>query len=180
MGTVPRIPTRLYEGETPQAVLRRCHDHTRLHLRAAEDLVAADSKTAPARVIADVASDLREYFGNVLPVHENDECSSVIPALPDDESLDEHLKLIANEHALLKVILSEIDPLWRRLGEDELTLDGLRPELATATRRLVAVFELHHAREEEHLFPRVELLPAATQALLLADMRRRRSESLPS
>lgn len=142
--------------------------------------MTVDSTTAPAHAIAEVASDLRGYFANVLPVHENDECSSVIPALPRDASLDEHLKMIANEHALLKVIIGEIDSLWRRLGEDERSLDSLRPELAVATRRLVAVFELHHAREEEHLFPRVELLPPATQASLLADMRRRRSASLPS
>ena len=87
MGSPHRIPPQLYEGETPQAVLRSCHDHTRMHLRAAEDLVTVDSTTAPAHAIAEVASDLRGYFANVLPVHENDECSSVIPALPRDASL---------------------------------------------------------------------------------------------
>lgn len=180
MGLLHRIPPQLYDGATPGAVLRGCHDHTRLHLRAAEDLVTVDWRSSPASFVTDVASDLRGYFADVLPVHENDEVSTVIPVLPRDESLDEHLKMIANEHALLKVIIGELDPLWRRLCEDPKALDGLRPELAAATRRLVAVFELHHAREEEHLLPRVESLPAATQALVLADMRRRRSASLPS
>ncbi len=166
--------------DTPQALLQWCHDRTRDCLGIAERLVTLDPNSVQAGEVAEACAILGRHFTEVLPLHERDEIETVVPALSGHRSLDEHLAMISNEHAVLQAIIAEITPIWARLDDDRAAFEVLRPGLRIATRRLIAIYELHLAREEEHVFPKLADLSAEVQATLLAEMRGRRGFTSPA
>lgn len=169
-----------HEEDSAQAFLLASHDRTRHFLRVAEHIASVDLGRTLLADVGAAAEDLVRHFGETLPLHERDEMESLAPALAGDPSLAEHLTMLANEHAVLQVILDQLLPLWRRLAAEPRAVLDVKGPLALATRRLVAVFSLHFMREEKSVFPRIGLLSPTAQATLLAEMRGRRGSVLPS
>lgn len=160
-------------AESPETYLEAAHAKTRRQLVDAERLLELGS--ADADEIVRLSAALRRYFTDNIRLHEADELVSVLPRLVADEAIGEHFAMILNEHAVLDHMVAEIAPLWALVEHDPSDFEELHEPLARATRRLVAVFELHLTREEDHIFPRLRALETAERAQVLVEMKERRA-----
>jgi hypothetical protein len=160
-----------------------CHARIRHFVGVAARLKDLDVHQASLADVAETVASVRRYFNVALPLHEADEESDVTPLLLSTANrsvVEDHLIMMANEHCMLHLILDELDPLWAKLEAEPGALAVLRTSLQVPTRRLEAIFDVHLAREERHVFPLVAALAEADQEALVREMRHRRAGALPS
>jgi hemerythrin-like domain-containing protein len=157
-------------------LLLDCHDKIRSFSALAVTLATRDGiEPAQAR---EGAAQARRYFVEALPRHVADEEESLLPRLRGrDPALDRALAQMHHEHeqhaALLAVLIDALDAVAQH---------GLREAdqsaLADVAPRLSRAFDEHLAREEQHIFSRIDsLLGAEEQSQIVHELRARRASA---
>jgi hypothetical protein len=167
IGTGPRDDAT---GE-PVTALRACHDRIRRFLTIAGRV--ASTEPSPAGDVAAAAAAVARYFGDALPLHEQDEDESIAPRLADAELVDEIRAQHVVMHDAIERLISACagiagaaDPLAAR--------DDTRCELVCALAALGPVMLAHLAVEEARLLPAIDALPSDVRAAIASEMRARR------
>lgn len=162
------------EDETSAGgLLRGCHRRIRHFAALATRL--AESPDARPEEIADAAASIHRYFTIALPLHHEDEESSIRPRLPQTPELARALTTMHEQHDELETRLSKLVPVWDRLAREPATVRDLATELRDATAGFEAACEVHLQLEEAEIIPAVDALPATERDAIRAEMRERRA-----
>lgn len=162
----------------PAGLLTDCHQRIRTFSQMAVGLSTAVD--VPADQVSAAANRVHRYFSLALPLHEQDEESSLRPrllALSPDPVLTAALDAMVTEHRTLHGLLELLSPAWGVLVSTPEALPSLSPTLIDPTRELHALFAAHLTREETVIFPRIDALPAEDREAIRTEMRDRRGES---
>ncbi len=157
-------------------LLGECHTRIRRFVVLARE--AARRQDAPADQIVQACADVERYFTEALPLHVLDEEQSVAPRLRGlSPEVDRALASVEEQH---RQHAPKLDALLR--AASAFRMDPLqasaRRALATAAAELEADFTEHLALEEAVIFPAIrQLLPAATQARIIDELRQRRHDA---
>jgi len=148
-----------------------CHVRIRHFSALAARLGEADP--APEPEVAEAARAVVDYFERALPLHAADEDESLAPRLGPAQA--SALAEMTAQHREIDRLLQQLIPLWRRVAAQPEDRSAARPRLGDGAARLIEIFDAHLAREEAHIFPAVEALPADVQKQILDEMTGRRS-----
>jgi hemerythrin-like domain-containing protein len=150
--------------EVPLEMLSACHDRVERQCQTLLRLVPHLAANGPDQAVREAAQNIMRYFDTSAKHHHADEEEDLFPALLQS-ALDAEL---ARLRELIDALLGqhrELEQAWSQLcWKLEGIWLGIGPELgADEVARLVDLYRLHIAREED------ELLPLATR--LLGDAR---------
>jgi len=184
-GTKPPKPMRspVQAGAPPHPrsedvpdVLVDCHSRMRQVTTLAAELAARSD--APLEEVREVAAKVHRYFTVALPLHEEDEETSLFPRLlaraPQHAATVAALRQDHEAHALrVKRLLAVC--LGLKASKDR--SPELLGELAAAARALAEAWSVHLTAEERDLFPAVRtVLNAEERAAIQEEMRARRAQ----
>lgn len=158
-------------------LLRECHDRIRRFLIMARRLATATD--ASLDEIRDVASQVRRYFVESLPLHIADEEKDIVPRLlGKNDQVDRALAAMASEHALHAALVSRLVDVCTTLSAEPHQLAARASELDAIAAQLATDFSAHLEAEERVIFPALRRLPSEARAGVLAAMRVRRERQL--
>lgn len=158
----------------PALALLECHERIRSFLAIASRLATATE--APAAEVAEAAARLSRYFGEALPLHEQDEELSVAQRLSGaDARLTGVLATMAAQHAETHAVLASLQPEWERIAREPERIGDASPLLERQTERLRWLLEGHLEMEELEIIPRIARLHEAERHAILDEIRARRS-----
>lgn len=154
-------------------LLLECHARIRAFVELAQLIAAREDLKEPE--VAEACSRVERYFSEALPLHVRDEEESVLPRLRGhDPEVDRALSAMHAQHEAHALPLGELLAAASALRQHPLDA-ATRARLATATTVVAREFAEHLALEETVLFPALRrLLPPATQAQLIEELRARR------
>ncbi|MBI5432100.1 MAG: hemerythrin domain-containing protein [Planctomycetes bacterium] len=169
-------PDRREEPGDVVELLLECHERIRRFAGLAQKLTRA--KGSPDHEVRDVASAVRRYFDEALPLHVADEEESVLPRLTTRvPELAPALERMVDEHREHQHDLASLVMLCGDIADDPRVLDEKRGELAELAQRLGDDFERHLAVEEREIFPQIDArLPLDERKRMLAELRARRAD----
>jgi iron-sulfur cluster repair protein YtfE (RIC family) len=158
-------------------LLRECHDRIRKFLVMARRLATATD--ASADEIREVASQIRRYFVESLPLHMADEEDEIVPRLVGrNGEVDRALAAMADDHARHEPLVSRLVELCAVLIAEPGLLVARADELGAIATQLATDFTTHLETEERVIFPALRQLPSEARAAVLAAMRARRERML--
>jgi hemerythrin-like domain-containing protein len=157
-------------------LLLECHERIRRFLAMARALTAAVG--VPADEVRDVASQVRRYFAESLPMHIADEDEEIAPRLANHDAAAAALVLMTSEHATHEPLVAALIAVCERLIADPRQVAAVASELTGIVDRLERDFAPHLAREEQVIFPALARLPERVRAEILDAMRKRRARAL--
>lgn len=165
------------EPKTEDAVdlLIGCHDRIRHFTGVAVKLAHAPG--APRDEIAQAAAGVHRYYSVSLPLHEADEEETLRPRLDGigDEKVHHALRAMSEQHLAIDELLERLLPLLVMVRANPEALPNAGAEMCAITKALDEMFRAHLQLEEEAIFPAIRnMLPQATQAEMLREMRARR------
>jgi hemerythrin-like domain-containing protein len=166
---------RRVEGERRELVERLLECHVRI--REVVTMASGIVTLATGDEARAAAERVGRYFRRGFVLHTCDEEESLIPRLVAPE-VSAALEQMHREH-------SEHEPLVQRLvaacdgfvAAPPSQADPLREEIARAADALAPLLARHLEGEEDRVFPRVEALDPAMQAVILDEMDARRRAS---
>jgi iron-sulfur cluster repair protein YtfE (RIC family) len=157
-------------------LLLECHERIRKFLAMARALTGAAA--VPHDEIRGVASQVRRYFAESLPMHIADEDEEIAPRLIKDAAVAAALALMSNEHATHEPLVAELIAVCDVLIADPRQVAAVSIRLTAIVDQLDRDFAPHLAREEQVIFPALARLPERARDEILAAMRRRRARAL--
>jgi iron-sulfur cluster repair protein YtfE (RIC family) len=132
----------------------------------------------PPDEIRGVASQVKRYFAESLPMHIADEDEEIAPRLAKHDGVAAALTLMSNEHVAHEAFVDALVDICDRLIADPQQVAAVAGELALIVDRLDRDFAPHLAREEQVIFPALARLPQRERDEILSAMRKRRSRAL--
>lgn len=169
---------KLDEAAGPDAIdlLVECHGRIRQFTNIA--LRLAHAKGVDEGEIREAASRLIRYFTIALPLHSEDEETSLHDRLQASEApseIKEAIERMVEEHGPIHATIDELVHLWKTLVDAPSRLADDAEPLRKGAEELARLFDEHLAQEESIIFPaaRQYLQPEAL-AEILEEMRARR------
>lgn len=157
-------------------LLLECHGRIRKFLAIARMLAGATS--VPPHEIRDVASQVKRYFAESLPMHIADEDEEIAPRLARDNAAATALWMMSTEHVAHEPLVAALVTICDALIDDPRQLAAVRSDMASIVERLERDFAPHLEREEQVIFPALARLTEQERGEILAAMRRRRARAL--
>lgn len=157
-------------------LLVECHGRIRQFTKIA--LRLANAKGVDEGEIREAASKLIRYFTIALPLHSEDEETSLHGRLFEAEApleVKEAIERMVEEHGPIHATIDELVGLWKALLENPSRLAEHEAPLRQGAEELARLFDEHLAKEESIVFPaaRQYLRPEALREIL-EEMRARR------
>jgi iron-sulfur cluster repair protein YtfE (RIC family) len=158
-------------------LLLACHERIRSFIALAR--AVGERSDASAREVTEACLRVERYFTKALPLHVRDEEESLIPRLlGHSPELDRALLTMKEEHVAhdhrLRALLCAVSAVGDEPGVPE-----KRAELVAAADELRREFAEHLQLEEAVVFPAARrFLTLASQAEIMAELRRRREENV--
>ncbi len=161
-------------------LLLDCHARIRSFHALAVKLGEAESPTHAE--IIEAAGGVIRYFTLALPLHVEDEETSILPRLTGlDPALDQALSTMRAEHRDIESGLQIVVDHCAQLRAEPARHGELRATLADAAHALDAAWFAHLGAEERVVFPAMrERLDAEAMTAILAEMRARRAGEPPA
>jgi len=162
--------------EVPLEMLSACHGRVEDQCQTMLRLVPHLAADGPDRAARTAAQNVMRYFDTSAKQHHADEEEDLFPALLRAAPESERAYLIALIDALLAQH-RELELTWGRIRRKlEELLQGANPDLGmNEVERMVELYRVHIAREEEELLPlAARLLDDAELGLVGRAMRLRR------
>jgi iron-sulfur cluster repair protein YtfE (RIC family) len=171
------VLTGLGTPATPEdavGLLLECHVRIRTFVALARRIGAARADEQAG--IAEAAARVSRYFTEALPLHAEDEETSILPRLHGrDPAVDAALDAMAREHREHERPVAEIVAACDALAREPGRLPELSPALTRAAVELDAHFAEHLGREEQVIFPAMRrLLSREDDAAIVRELRARR------
>lgn len=165
------------EAQDVVALLIECHQRIRKFTAMARELATAHA--APPDEIRDVASQVRRYFVESIPLHIADEEKDILPRLRGaSPEVDRALAAMEADHAMHDSLVHRLVALCDELVRDPRQVAAVARELAEVADRLTREFSTHLDLEERVIFAALRQLPSEARAQVLAAMRARRDRVL--
>ncbi len=155
-------------------VLVDCH----LRLRQMTALAAklATHPSAPPEEVREVTGKVHRYFTVALPLHEEDEETSLFPRLlARAPELAPTIAALREDHAAHALRVSALLDVCLALRASPERASRLGGALGAAAQALGDAFTVHLAAEERDLFPAVTALSAEERAAIREEMQARRA-----
>jgi len=172
------IDTRRPRAEKDDAIslLVACHARTRAFCTTAMRLCGAVH--APTADITDVSTSILRHFTVSLPLHIEDEDLSIASRLYPVASLSilEDLKTLARQHRLIDWLVAELVPQWQLLADEPQQLRRISRRLGRDTTHLRDLLRVHHALEEDRIYPALQYSTTTCERIVVArEIRDRRA-----
>ena len=156
------------------ALLLECHERIRSFLALARrigEVGPSDPGSA-----AEAAARVRRYFTEALPLHAQDEESSILPRLLGlDPVVDRELLAMARDHREHERPMGELVAACDRIARAPEELAALASVVGRAAAELERHFAGHLDREEVVIFPAARrLLDRSADAAIMREIRERR------
>lgn len=154
-------------AEGPVELLLDCHARIRSFTELARRL--ASEEPAALEEVAETARRVHRYHSVALPLHQEDEESSIAPRL---QGVDEAVAAMKQEHLGLHEVLARLLPMWDALANDPSLRPKLSPAMAQEMARIEVLWARHLTAEEVLVFPAIRRVPEPER--ILEEMRARR------
>ena len=161
---------------TALEMLQGCHARIRHFMQLSRTL--ADAVDAPQNDVADAAASLIRYFGEALPLHEEDENLTLFPRLYDaaplGSPLREAARTMVEQHRMIDELVAELLSLCGAIHCEPERLPSLAHRLRQVSSALDEVFESHLNMEETVIFPALQQLAPGQLEEITGEMQQRR------
>jgi iron-sulfur cluster repair protein YtfE (RIC family) len=156
-------------------LLLECHERIRSFLALARRI--AEVGTSDPGSVSEAAARVRRYFTEALPLHAEDEESSILPRLRGlDPKVDAELEAMTREHREHERPMGELVAACEQIARAPETLSSLASVVGRATEELERHFAEHLGREEAVIFPAMRrLLDPSESAAIIRELRERRT-----
>lgn len=168
-----RGATPTVDHSRPEDLLLACH----ARIRAITDLARRIANADDLEDLAEASGRVRRFFSIALPLHAEDEDSSVLPRLihlSHDREVEHALVKMSNEHPIVDELCGRAADLYAALETEPGRIVDLRPELRVVIREIDVLWEHHFGTEERVIFPALALLSLDDRIAIVRECRARR------
>lgn len=157
----------------PEDLLLACH----ARIRSITELAHRIANAEDLEDLAEGSGRVRRFYSIALPLHAEDEDSSVLPRLihlSHDREVEHALVKMSNEHPLVDELCGRAADLYASLEIEPGRIVDLRPDLHSVLREIDVLWEHHFGTEERVIFPALALLSLDDRVAIVRECRARR------